>query len=276
MDEEIDQLQDSPSSNSPEIQMEQIYKWEISEMEMDKVLSQLKPLDMILFSGNGLLSKTIQMLEKGKLGLGTISHVALVVNRDLMPHIKEMKKGKFYIWESTSSSNMTGSKIKNIFGKTKFGVQIRDLSEVVRKYHGRVFWAKILRNPWKYRQSSDSLQTYMDRKNEIIETVAKLDKQYGKSKFNISVIDLAASVFPSIRPIRKFKKKLGSFFKKKNHFVPLFCSEFVAIIFKPLRILPEHVEPSDITPVDFLGVNSSGIPLILKKIVEIKDESNLS
>ena len=277
MEEETDsrdsypQLQESPSSDSPEIQMDQIYKWDITEIQIESMLSHIKPLDLILFSGNSIFSKTIKMVEKGQLGLGTISHIALVVNRDLMPHVKEMKKGKFYIWESTSSSYMAGSKTKNIFGKTKFGVQIRDLTEVIGKYSGRVFWAKLLKNPWKFRHSYDSWSIYMERKQEIVHQVALLDKQYGKSKFNISVIDLAASVFPSIRPIRKFKKKIGSIFKKKkDQFIPLFCSEFVAIIYKSLGLLPDHIEPSDITPVDFLGVNQEGIPLILKKIVEIK------
>jgi hypothetical protein len=266
-----DKGEESSTSNSPEIQMEQIFQWDISEKSLEQVLKKVKPLDLFLFSGSSIVSKTIRMMERGKFGQGKVSHVAVVVNREIMPHVKELERGKYYLWESTSSSYIKGKKIKNIFGKTKFGVQIRDLQQVVDGYDGNIYWAKLSKNPWKYKYPSDSLRSYGQRKRQIISKMEALDQCYGKSKFNIDVIDLASAIFPSIRPIRKIKKKLGSIFKRnKKHFVPLFCSEFVAIIYQKLEILPDHIEPSDVTPVDFLGINQNGIPLLLKKIVEIK------
>lgn len=259
-------LNSSSTSISPEMDMQKIYEWDILEQSLEYILKKLKPLDLILFSGNSLVSKTIKFVEKEKIGLGTISHVGVVVTHEILPHIKELKKDKFYIWESTSKKqNAFHKNVKDIYGKNRFGVQIRELESVVKNYldfQGRVFWGKINENPWK-----DS-----EKINSIILEMKTIEDIYGKSRFNLNLIDLAASIFPAFRPIRKLKKKLKFLIfrnkKRKPHTPPLFCSEFVAIIYKSVQILDEKIHPSDVVPVDFLGVNEYGIPRLIKKIIE--------
>jgi hypothetical protein len=247
-------IQDSPShSDSPCIDIEHIMDWDVQEDVLDNVLKKIRPLDLIFFSGENLFSKTIKLVERKKYGLGTVSHVAIVINKTLM-NSKQMKEDRLYMWESTSIKSFHQS-VKDIYGKTKCGVQIRDLEQVIRNYNGTVFWGKLTHNPYKN-----------SKREFLIERFKYLEDKYGKSGYNLSFIDLAASVYSFLRPIRKIKKWI----KRKKHYIPLFCSEFIALIYTELEIIDkEKVVASNIVPVDFLGITEKGIPLILKKIVEI-------
>lgn len=260
------------SSTSLQMNLEQIYEWNIKQNVLESILESIRPFDLVLFSGNNLLSKTIRLVEKEKLGLGTISHVGVVITKDILPHIKELEDKKLYIWESTSSKFKLDSQSKDIYGQSKFGVQIRELESVIDFYlknQGRVFWGKLKNNPWRCKSIVSFREKYQKRKNIILE-MKDIENKYGKSSFNLNLIDLAASIFPSFRPLRKWKKKLGKFFKrKKKEYIPLFCSEFVAIIYKSIHILDKDINPSNIVPVDFLRANENGIPKIIKNIVEI-------
>jgi hypothetical protein len=261
------------SSKSFEMNLEQIYEWDFTQNILESILESIRPFDLILFSGKNFLSKTIRLVEKEKLGLGTISHVGLVVTKDVLPHIKELKEDKLYIWESTSSKNKFVEQNKDIYGEYRFGVQIRELEQVIEsylKYQGRVFWGKLKDNPWRCKKIISYREQYLRRKN-IVSIMKDIEKKYGNSSFNLNIIDLAASIFPIFRPIRSLKKKIGKWIKrkKKNEYVPLFCSEFVAIIYKSLNMLDKDIEPSNFVPVDFLCVNKDGVPTLMKKIVEI-------
>lgn len=292
-DPQIDAVNESPTkSNSPEMDMELIYEWDLKEDSIQNIISKLRPLDLILFSGNSLVSKTIKFAEKEKLGLGTISHVGMIVTKEILPHIKELKKDKFYIWESTSKKQgLFRKNVKDVYGKNRYGVQIRELEEVVKNYllfQGRVFWGKLNDNPWKIlnkdlrhsqtNNSINNLDKICEDKDEVdkecfICVLKELEKTYGKSSFNLNLIDLAASLYPSFRPLRKLKKKIMNYLaknSKRKKYTPLFCSEFVAIIYKSLKILDENIQPSDVVPVDFLGINEFGIPRLIKKVIEFK------
>jgi len=266
------------SSNSYEMKLEEIYEWNVKQNILESIREHIRPLDMILFSGNNLVSKTIRLVEREKRGLGTISHIGIVVTKDILPHIKELEEDKLYIWESTSSKNKIISKPtveilqnKDIYGQSKFGVQIRELDHVVDlylKYQGRVFWGKLKLNPLKCKNVS--YRTQFQIKKNVQSIMYEIEKKYGNSSFNLNIIDLAASIFPSLRPLRTLKKKISKIFKKKKQtHVPLFCSEFVAIIYKSLSIMDIDTDPSNIVPVDFLKANENGVPKIIKKIVEI-------
>lgn len=269
----------SQSISSSDISMEQIYQWEIQSDSIENIFKKIKPLDMIMFSGNNFVSKTIRLVEKEKLGLGTISHVGIVITKEILPHIKELEKDKFYIWESTNSKIKLSNHPKDILGKSKFGVQIRDLRQVIEyylKFQGKVFWGKLDQHPLKIKEK-DSLIIYHQRKVEIIEKFKEIEKNYGNSQFNMSFIDLAASVFPSLRPLRKFKNKIKQLFKTKKKklkksYTPFFCSEFVAMVYKNISVLEDHIDPANVVPVDFLGLKESRSPKLIKKIMEFKME----
>ena len=257
------------SSNSVEMKWQEIYEWNVQKNVLESILEHIRPFDLVLFSGNNIFSKTIRLVEKEKFGLGTISHVGMVITKDVMPHIKELKKDRLYIWESTSSKGKLTGNVKDIYEHSKFGVQIRELEPVVHSYlehSGRVFWGKLKTNPWKC--NVNSYRERFKKRKDIIDTIRDIEIKYGNSSFNLSIIDLAASIFPALRPLRKLKKKLKKVFKKKKPKpVPLFCSEFIAIIYKNLKIMNSDTEPSNIVPVDFIRSKEEG--KIVKKIVEI-------
>jgi hypothetical protein len=258
--------------DSPIIEIDDIWIWDIKEDTLDHVIERMNPLDLILFSGTNLFSKTIKIVEKRKYGIGNISHIGMVINQKLIPDVKQMDPCKYYIWESTSSKiNWSGTKkLQDIFGKNKFGVQIRDLKTVIQVYldaGGRVFWGKLINNPYKpYKDETAS--EYHLRFKALQVMMTHVYNTYGQASYNYNIIDLLSSVYSIFRPLRKLKKW---FTKKKNRKHPLFCSEFIAIIYLAIGVI-NRVDPRNIVPVDFLGITEKGIPLILKKIVEISKQ----
>lgn len=90
--------------------------------EYDEVRSDLNTGDIVLFSGTGIISKTIQVISKSKW-----SHVGMV--------IKDHEWDMLLLWEST-----TLSKVKDVESRSqKQGVALRPLSARVRDYPvGRV------------------------------------------------------------------------------------------------------------------------------------------
>lgn len=261
----------SSNDASPVWDEDDVWAWEISQFDLEDVLDKIRPLDLILFSGNTLISKTIKMAEKKKYGIGNVSHIGLIIDHSLIPSIKQMSKYNLYIWESTSSK-CRNNRLKDIFNKSRFGVQIRNLEEVISCYihsGGRVFWGKLKNNPMKI-QDHESEDNYKNRIYKIISKMEMIYLNYGKSSYNLSIIDLAASIYPWMRPLRSLKNYIQRKTKKSKP-VPLFCSEFVAIIYKELGII-EGIETENIVPVDFLGITEKGIPLILKKIVEVQNK----
>ena len=85
-----------------------------------EIRDDLKTGDMVLFSGDGFVSRIIQMYTRSKW-----SHVGLVV--------KDEWYDMLLLWEST-----TLSKVKTVYGNVRQGVAVRPLSEVVAKYEGEV------------------------------------------------------------------------------------------------------------------------------------------
>jgi hypothetical protein len=266
-------LHSNPSQESSPVWDEQdIWAWDISESDLEDVMERIRPLDLILFSGNTIFSKTIKMVEKKKYGIGNISHIGMIVDKSILPHIKQINNYKFYIWESTSSKcTISGRhKLKDIYNKSRFGVQIRDLEQVISCYihsGGRVFWGKLKNNPTKI-LNDETENEYQERIQNLITKMKMIDDVFGKSSYNLSLIDLGASVYSWLRPFRKLKNYIQQK-NNKNKPCPLFCSEFIAIIYKEIGIIDSDVEPQNIVPVDFLGVTEKGIPLMLKKIVEV-------
>jgi hypothetical protein len=121
----------------------------IIEKKWHKVVTLITPFDLVLFSGSDFVSSTIKKLENKKLKCGEFSHVGIVVNSLVLPHIPELIPDEFYVWESTSSLNIPGmpTEVPDIYGKNKLGVQIRNLKSVFENYKGQVYIGKLIRNP---------------------------------------------------------------------------------------------------------------------------------
>jgi hypothetical protein len=270
------------SSSYANLEEYDVWNWNIKSCYIDDVITEIKPLDLILFSGNSLISKTIKIIEKGKYGIGNISHVGVVVDHTLFPDLKEMSEYKLYIWESTSSKcNPEESMLETIGSfKNVFGVQIRDLEKVIMCYNnseGKVFWGKLKNNPLK-RKHGETENDHQNRLNVIISKIQDIYIKYGSSSYNFSCINLSASIYPWMRPLRNIKsyinKKIIKYRSRKKKKEYLFCSEFVAIVYKELGVISD-VEPKNITPVDFLGITENGISFIFKNIVEVDTKKQL-
>jgi hypothetical protein len=121
----------------------------IVDKRWDDLVKLITPLDLVLFAGKDLVSSTIRNLQDKKLAIGNFSHVGVIVSSFVLPHIKELQPGEWYVWESTSSLRLPGfeNEVPDIFGKHKLGVQIRNLKQVLDVYNGDIYIAKIKNNP---------------------------------------------------------------------------------------------------------------------------------
>lgn len=121
----------------------------IVDKRWDDLVKLITPLDLVLFAGKDLVSSTIRNLQDKKLTIGNFSHVGVIVSSFVLPHIKELQPGEWYVWESTSSLKLPGfeNEVPDIFGKHKLGVQIRNLKQVLDVYNGDIYIAKVKNNP---------------------------------------------------------------------------------------------------------------------------------
>lgn len=268
---------DSSSSSDSSI-IDHIQNWKLKKYHYENLKDRMIPLDIILFSGSDFVSKMIQFLQKKKLGKGIISHVGIVINKELMPHIEGMEKDKLYIWESTSSVELplVADTVPDISGKGKFGIQIRDLQEVIIGYNHQekasVYWGKLRNNPWR-KKDNEHIDEYKKRRKKIKWLIKECHEIYGKSHYDASVLDLLSSLYPTLRPLRNMKlwilKKITNKRKRDVCKSKFFCSEFIAILYKTLEIIPNYINPSNVVPVDFLGYDKDGMPFLLSKLCQI-------
>lgn len=217
------------------------------------IKNKIKPLDLIVFRGGEVVSTTIRLLQELKVNNNDWSHVGLVINTELLPNIPNGKKNKLYILESALSGDLNDG-VPTSDGKIIFGVQVRDLQEVIKGYYKLnntlVGYCKLKNNPYN-QKLYESLEEYEARLLILQADFINIYNEYGTKFFDISPLNLLASIFPSIRCFRnKWDKYIGI---GKNW---LFCSELVALVYHKLGIinLPDF-DPSDVIPVDFTSGN---------------------
>jgi hypothetical protein len=201
------------------------------------IKNNIKPLDIILFKGDEIVSKTIRLLQRIKLGTSKVndfSHVGMVVdstiiNREIYPWIED---NKLYIFESTLSGKLSDG-IYNVEGKSFFGTQVRDLEQVVMKYQ-ILGWSRLLDNP------IDFIPNFMNIFTEIF-------MKYNSVKYDTNMISLLSALFPSIRCMRNSAEK---FFNTQGY---LFCSELCFKMYQELGLYSTEFDARNIVPVDFIG-----------------------
>jgi hypothetical protein len=247
----------------------------------EELLSQLKPLDLLFFKGTDLVSRLISQLEKEHLGCGDVSHVGLLVNKDILP-LDFLQADTWYVLESTftstpgSLSDHLGLATPGIDAKTgigKLGVQIRELRVVLTSYlkprsngiQPVVAWGSLVKNPWQQAKRREKLRTCF----------TDLFNQYYGRTYAISLLGLMAALYPGLRKPRDLvqlvEKKAMSFLHMlhiyKGSMGPSgwqFCSQLIGNIYQGLEILPGNVDCRDIVPVDFLGWSQDDIPALVK------------
>lgn len=236
------------------------------------------PLTLISFRGEDIISKTIRIIEKIQTGNGEFSHCGILITSDLCPFIPNLKPNKLYIWESTILNNEISDITTN---KQRFGVQIRDLDELLPKYlednKSAIAYCNLLNNPWVKKDKENMIDT-ADRRENIINIMKMLYKKYHDKIYEMNCLQLLSTVLPCLRkPQRKLYEKVVDGVNhiystglngKEDDFV--FCSEFITIIYKALDIIDSKFVPSEVTPTDFFGNDIDGIPKIVEDPVYLE------
>lgn len=254
------------------------------------MLSQIRAFDLIAFRGGDVISDLIVKLEKYKLNNGDFSHIGLAITSELIPQLTTKNgtiftliPGKVYVLESTFSyavGSLTDGVPDVISSKGFFGVQLRDLEELLPKYNLHVAWAKLKNNPLD-RRIGDSDESYYSRKTWYSFKFNELFQQIYHTRYEMDLIGLLGSMFPCLRPIRNFRDGVYKSLFKKLHKLHLsnttsgpggwlFCSEMVAMVYQVFELIPSSLDPRDALPVDFFGHDQDGIPALTESPVYLK------
>jgi len=214
---------------------------------------QIKPLDLIVFRGSEFVSDAISFVEKISLGKGDWTHIGIVVTPEIMP-IHNSVPGKLYIWESTMSGKLLGDGVNNIeTNGATFGVQIRELEDVLDKYDNdpktRVGWCRLIKNPLDQLLNED-INIYNTRRKFVIDTVTRLNKQIGNATYDYNCCNLFSTVCCTCSSYRR------EIFGHPNRY---FCSELVAKVYIELGIIRKNIDPEKVAPEEFLGYTNDGI-----------------
>lgn len=205
----------------------------------------LQSLDVVFFSGDETFFNLIKYLETKENNINkylswdiprdVFSHMGIIVRDDILSH-PYMEPGTPYIFESTMLGESSYN-VCNIDGKVFLGVQLRSLDEVIADYDT---------NP-SNRIAIARLGIDIDMRY-ISDIFPVLYEKYNGISYNPSQVSLLSNLFTWSRPT-----------PKKND--SLFCSEFIAMLFKEMKLFPEEVDPENIVPMDFLGYDD--IPRVI-------------
>lgn len=200
------------------------------------IKDQIKPLDLITFRGAEFVSDAIALVEKIRLGVGNWTHVGIVITTDVIP-IENGIKGRLYVWESTMSGCL-GDGVNNTESKKwHFGVQIRDLEEVIDKYDNnsktKIGWCKVLHNPLDDQEKAQQTK----------EILTKIHTDLSGAMYDYNFCNLFSSMICTCTEQRR------AIFGRSNKY---FCSELAAMIYKSVGIITENIDPVKIAPEELL------------------------
>jgi len=220
--------------------------------EKDKIES----FDLILFDGKDIFSHLIKVMEERQINRDfpdteddLFSHVGIALRRDALPDI--IKDDDVYIWESTMSG-LLGEGVKNVDGKSFFGVQLRNFSQVIAKYDRsgktRVAYAKLINRPTP----------------ESIATFPELFKSINGTRYELNPYEGLAAFVPFFR---KYRSEVDKLCRTSGW---LFCSELVTHVYKYLGLVSVNIDERDIVPQDFVSdrtfqnkLNVVGPPIVI-------------
>lgn len=224
-----------------------------------RVISLIRPLDVLLFRGGDLVSDAIRTVEQLFDGAGKFSHVGLVITHEIAPSIG-LKPGVPYVWEITMSGKI-GDGVYDWKGRSMLGVQIRLLSSVLDVYADsetrEIAWVPLKVNPW-----TKSVP------NDLVSRVEALVREtLGDSYRSVCccLCALTGAAVNSMKLARGYRKDPNRFF----------CSEFVAYVLRSLDLIPPEVLPDTIMPEDFIPEvgNKKGLDITYNPIYIRKDAS---
>lgn len=208
----------------------------------------IRPFDLVLFKGADGVSGLIRQLSKwnqnldGKVDTDDMfSHAGMIVTSDILDDPR-VKPGKIYIWESTLSGRLTDG-VKNVDGKVKFGVQLRDFDKVMKGYdnnkHTRIAVC-----------SHKSIPNLTPMRKRLF---TEFFKRVNGTGYDFNPRSLLSAAVPCFRQETTRKEDNSR----------LFCSELVAYTWINMGFLPYEVEAKHVLPQDFIGDDADGMPCIV-------------
>lgn len=242
------------------------------------LINKIRPLDIIAFRGSEIISDIVEFAQKYFLGSGEFTHVALVVNNELLPD-QNLEPGKLYIWESTISG-IPFVQSDNVApvdtGKCYMGVQLRSLEDVLYKYlsgNSKTYaaWCPLHDNPCVKRIDEND-EMYQGRFTVIKAKFNELFNLYHYRSYELDIANMLGSIYKPARWYRKLYNGLSKKVFKGLRYLHLvdpkthdpscwqFCSELIARVYKEFDIISDEYDPSDVVPMDFFGYDQDGIP----------------
>ncbi|SIP85890.1 Hypothetical protein PACV_175 [Pacmanvirus A23] len=251
---------------------------------IDDFIKKIRPLDLIVFRTVDPISSSIQKLQDELTGYGEISHVGVAISREYCDNINVISDNKnqktLYCWESTASG-WIGDGVKNAeTGKASFGVQVRDMRSVVKKYlmnpNANIGVCRLIDNPI-LKQKGETTSQYDRRIDDLKMKISIAYDNYNSNSFEFNPLVLLGALFPPMRPLRDaayevLEKYMGTF--DKNAW--LFCSEFVCLLYQQIGVITDETDgvidgklpnPEEVLPADLLGFDTD-VDGINKPIVE--------
>jgi hypothetical protein len=232
---------------------------EIKEKTFNELKSVIKPFDLICFRGSDIVSDLISEIEKYTFKNGDFTHVGMVITTDIITFNNGIP-GKLYVWESTLSGPIGGEPDDIETNSWKFGVQIRDLEEVIQNYITnnitKVGWCRLMNNPIDM-LSIETKDEYDKRISILKSNVQEFHTKYEHCLYDFKILTMIKTIFPSIDNNLLLRKIFTS-----NNLI--FCSELVCALYEVINIISKTVDPSEIAPVELIQSSYR----ILEKIVD--------
>ncbi len=204
-----------------------------------KVMNYFKPFDLLLFDSDDPVSTFINTIQNIKIKGSKWSHVGILINKSTMPHIKNLENDKWYIWEAviTQNKGILPSAYKVVDVETRqgvVGVQIRDLEKVLKE--------KLKKKGQRF--AIAKLINYPNDQN-LLSKVKKIQEQYFHRKYDFNIMNHISTVIDT--------PTINLPFNKKTTKTSIYCSEFVAIVYKKLGLLSENIDETKISPTDLIN-----------------------
>lgn len=186
---------------------------------------ELQTGDLVLFSGNEILSNAIQLVTDSK-----YTHVGMVVVVDKEHPLNGLENGS-YLLEALSDQDVEDAELEE---KTN-GVQLTRLNERINKYEGNVYCRRL---------DIDRDKQFWEKLNHVYDLIRGVP-------FNSSPIDWAATgFFPELQ--------------KNNIPDKFFCSALIGFMYIHLGIFQTYTEWSGFRPKDFGQESGNRYPLMKK------------
>lgn len=250
----------------------------------------LVPFTLVAFRGGDIVSSFIRVLEKVTMGNDEFSHIALLITAECCPFLSGLRPGKAYVWESTFGFKVAGvgdGVPDATTGKHKFGVQIRDLEELVPAYLNAsdktaVAICSLLHNPWLQR-AGESADELAQRRAQLVDIMQALHARYSRKLYELNMLEMLAAALRCLRPVRdaleavlvdgmvtltnmtqdEHDQQLSSHEAAQRYRTQwLWCAEFVCIVLQAIGVVPRNFKPQNAVACDFLGGDADGMPAV--------------